>query len=55
MLKNGSISNLPFTVQYVACAEQIWGKDIGTLKGKTKAQTPVAAPADTGQYVTHPL
>lgn len=43
MLKSGSICNASFSVQDVARALQIWGKDIGTLKGKAKTQTPEAA------------
>ena len=43
MLRSGSIANAPFTVQDVVRAERIWGKDIGSLKGKAKKQTPRAA------------
>ena len=34
------IKNCPITVQDINCMEEIWGKDIAVIKGKTVQETP---------------
>ena len=41
MVRFNIINNCPVTLQDIEIAEDIWGKDIGALKGKTVREKPI--------------
>ena len=46
MLKSNGIKNCPVTIEDVKIAEDIWGKDISYLKGKTTRNRPPVVKSD---------
>ena len=52
IVKSNQIKNCPITVKDIEIAEDIWGKDISYLKGKTTRSRPTPVKAD---YVDIPM